>query len=393
MNLLTDVLQNYLPMLFIMLLLKSTLSLNNISAHTILLLLGGNHEHEPVDFAKAVDLSGKIKHFYYHTIEARGRSLSIPKEEHNKKFSHLIVDKNERKHFELLNSMADLPYPNSGSFGGLINGLPIICGGTFFGDVCLTFSPYGNSWSLLGYLPEARMLATATVIKHDYLFIIGGYTEEGVTNSTLAIHNGKIKYPTYLPFKVMSHCAVAVNNTHIFVAGGIDENDQILKSAWMLNVENGETVQLPMMIHPRACHVCGLIRKSDGHKQREAIVVAGGIGQPNGDLLQTDVFVLHSQIWIPGPEMPVGANGASGVTINDTLIVAGGKGSTSITELNVDRWQWIERKERLQKEMSLAVGLSTPKALFEHIKEEPKPRKLSTKLPIYSKISIPWIKC
>ncbi len=309
---------------------------------------------------EAVDLSGKIRHYQYEYVEARSGT-----------FSSILKD---NEHAKLLKKFNHLPFPNSGSVGALVKGLPIICGGVYFPKLCIGFDPWNNSWFKHATTQVTRFLSAGDTIKGKKIIVVGGYTEDGPTNTTEIVYaDGRVSFGEELPLGLMSHCAVAINETTVFIAGGIDADHELLNRAFIYDVVNGNLEEVAPMPHKRAAHVCGLIRKKDGNEYKEAVVVAGGFGETAGAFPYVDVYVLHNGAWVPGPELDAPAIGASAVQVNDSFIVVGGENSNMIHELHVDRWQWVERKETLKAPRSMMVAMAVSKSLLKEIHEDPPP--------------------
>lgn len=110
---------------------------------------------------------------------------------------------------------------------------------------------------------------TGQLIFNDWNFsdsqvwISGGVQQSGATattefmspDGTFSRSNDIPDGPLYL------HCTVAVNSSHVFFAGGREENDVIHNDAYLVDVSDGDNLvwnRVPPMSVGRAAHECGL---------------------------------------------------------------------------------------------------------------------------------------
>ena len=278
-------------------------------------------------------------------------------------------------------TLPDYPFPNSGAVGGLINGRPLVCGGSFLGQPCLTYSRSSRKWEKIGDLTYARIFAASAVINHNTLVVSGGFTKNGFTSTTELVVNGtKIKFGRDLKHPLVGHCMAALNDTHIFVAGGLkfDSLDrsmngsvEISMDAYIFNVVTGGCTDLPPMSKGRLVHTCSVIK---GRSKNMEVIVTGGIGAKQETMYSTEIYVVAANGWRTGPDLPKPLYGAAGVNFNRTMLVVGGassalvstsSGSHDIYEFNIYDDVWDVRKEKLKYDRSAMVAVVAPKALFQ----------------------------
>ena len=97
-----------------------------------------------------------------------------------------------------------------------------------------------------------------------------------------------------LPLRIMDHCLLRVNATHIFMAGGRTESYRQLNNAYLLDTNSGAWRRLPDMRQKRFDHACA---KLPGHEDK--ILVVGG---PKGTRERSEVLDLVSLEWGEGPK-------------------------------------------------------------------------------------------
>ena len=107
----------------------------------------------------------------------------------------------------------------------LINGDPLICGGSPETDRCYQLDT--KQWQEAPQLPSAREgLAMATT---DQTTFISGGSGGGLSNEVHQLKDGSWHSLSPLPIKVRYHCLVALNSTHLLNIGGYDSNRKVSK--------------------------------------------------------------------------------------------------------------------------------------------------------------------
>ena len=147
------------------------------------------------------------------------------------------------------------------------------------------------------------------------------------------------------------HCAVRVNTTHLFVAGGTASDSTIHAAAFLHDWAADTWTRLPDMAEPRAEHACGLA------SDPERIVVVGGVSEENVQLERTLIFDLAAMAWRQGPEIP--ARGfltySQSLPYGDSFVLVGGYGYESrqalgaIWRFKPETEQFVTLRERLAR--------------------------------------------
>ena len=114
-----------------------------------------------------------------------------------------------------------------------------------------------------------------------------------------------------MPTPLWKHCLLKINDTHLFMAGGAD-NEQRNANAYLLNIDAWVWTELPMMGWPRTGHGCALF---DSNK----VIVVGGfpafVFRPRSDILSLDTLT-----WSAGPFDPTIYNKVSLIPYADSLL-------------------------------------------------------------------------
>ena len=131
-----------------------------------------------------------------------------------------------------LNSAPSYPLKVHHAAGAtLINGDPLICGGMIPGKPGRTGKCYrlnANQWRGAPQLPSARW-GLAMTTTDETTFISGGWDGIRIFNDFHQLKGGSWLALTSLPIKVMYHCLVALNSTHLLNIGGYDSNRNVSK--------------------------------------------------------------------------------------------------------------------------------------------------------------------
>ena len=100
----------------------------------------------------------------------------------------------------------------------LSSGDPLICGGkSSVTDKCYQLNK--NEWREAPQLPSARY-AFAMTNTDSTIFISGGYTDGTYLNDLHLLNGGSWQPLSPMPIKVIQHCLVAINGTHLLNIGG-----------------------------------------------------------------------------------------------------------------------------------------------------------------------------
>lgn len=240
---------------------------------------------------------------------------------------------------------ADLPVPTSRMVAALINGTVTICGGeSDTGKALDACYEYVNStWNMAPFkLNEKRVAAAGVVLQNGTWLVLGGYS--GVDDRTEVLVNGRFSVGNPIPSRLVYHCALSINGSHIFVG-----EDSV---SFVVDVKKWNWVQVEGGAYfPN----CGMVKnKKNG---REIMMVSGN---------ETRVLDLGTLSWRDGPPVPGGTQHGATVQVGDTFLLTGGHGNDyaideHIWEYDPSGEKWIERNETLAKTRTrhAAVGLPT----------------------------------
>ena len=142
-----------------------------------------------------------------------------------------------------------------------------------------------------------------------------------------------------LPDRLSGHCLVKLNTTHLFLAGG--KNEEQSAASYLFSKETG-WVRQANMINARSFLSCVLL-------QDDLVVVAGG-SMWNGEAQKkTEFFNLGNLTWSAGPDLPVTMSGSKMIKIQGNKVFL--LGENKILQLKplelstVSWWRWTEVRE------------------------------------------------
>ena len=208
------------------------------------------------------------------------------------------------------NSCANLPsYPYSMRYGagGVINNVPIICGGYRSSgsprqtDSCYRFNKESNTWNLHCTMTSRRSQHAASVIQ-DALFISGGLEGSSLLASTEFIHaDGSVTSGPNLPVARYGHCMVTLHDSKVIIIGGYPSS--LNQNVLVFNQADNSYTTGPSMSYERRHSACTLFH-SDLHNGRPVVLAAGGYGQAtaevydytNSNQWQTSIHLIISDM-------------------------------------------------------------------------------------------------
>ena len=194
-----------------------------------------------------------------------------------------------------------------GGTGGMLGTIPVICGGGLgmgrYGAInnCLQ---YGRSQKIM--LKSRRSTHSSVGLNNSMLWIMGGLDDFGqpIDSTEFVTTEGAVNGPK-LPERVADHCSVHFpGNGNVYLIGGHSlsgNHNGNTNKVWVANPSNGFTfTQGPSLMTTRRYHSCGTM--SSGTKK--IIVAAGGMGNSldaGGELLASVEILdpLRNQ-WIAG---------------------------------------------------------------------------------------------
>ena len=175
-----------------------------------------------------------------------------------------------------------------GAFGGLIQNVPVICGGRglikvkYANQDSYEADTYEQDCFVIGepnktiMMTEKRYHAASIVLNQTTIWAVGGGNGRGYSNSTEFISFEKP--PTRgltLPFTSVGACMVQYEDSIYLIAGG--QNGYIFPSSktWIIDLHDNSLKEGPPLNTKRTHHSCGKMN-IDG---KVVIVVAGGLSR------------------------------------------------------------------------------------------------------------------
>ena len=277
-----------------------------------------------------------------------------------------------------------MPSNLDGTVSGHVEGQPMVCGGlksessdengfeqTVERDC---HSLKGNEWELqTGGLRCPRWGASSLMLDKDKMWVVGGNPDsssseeclDAPTSSEIFNSNlGEFELTETLPEPMIYHCTARIDENHIFMVNGYDENYEGISHAYVVDTSTKPMtfMPLPSLNKVRSQAACGIITyTSDTENENNlAIVVAGG-GFGN-DSRSTEIYKLSDtydteNTWEPGPILPRGfANGCQINSDVNGLILIGG-----FDEFGNVRSDLIQYNSNSEQFETLPGRLNTPR--------------------------------
>lgn len=179
--------------------------------------------------------------------------------------------------------LKSFPMPIYASGGGLLGGLPVICGGGGGGyamDECYSYDKASNSWILFANLLTGRKGVGAAIFK-GALWLTGGNDEnnQGLHSTEIIAPDGTVTYgpnlPNSLTYGLRGHCMAVLNKNKFMLVGGYWGGSP--KNTITYDGNSGTFSNGPSMIYKRYQFACSVFH-SKLHNGRKVLLVAGGEG-------------------------------------------------------------------------------------------------------------------
>ena len=202
-----------------------------------------------------------------------------------------------------------------------------LCGGTI-GSGCYVLE--GKTWSTGPNMIKERSSLSLNSVG-DTLIATGGSNSQTVEFYKDEEAHWQLAYWN-LTSDRYNHCAVTLSNTELILAGGGTPN---MAQVEKYNIETGEVVALPDLIHPTAGHACTL--------QGDSLVVSGGYDAAGYTINLVTKLSLTTLTWSNLPSLPVRRYGHNMALLNGALVVFGGNMNDNtyrqLAILNGTQWE------------------------------------------------------
>ena len=187
------------------------------------------------------------------------------------------------------NSFGDVETDRLRSVGGLLQNTPIVCGGSHDSSKGQSCRIFGKSQTVT--MTKSRFGAASVVLNSTTMWVMGGtsvgsnaYSPELSISSTEFITLDTAVSGPNLPFEVAYHCAVKLNESHIYVIGGY-VNKQETSDVYVFNpLDNFSYKYHSAMNYQRRLHGCAV-----AHVGESSIIVVAG-GYKNNYLDSVEIF-------------------------------------------------------------------------------------------------------
>jgi len=207
-------------------------------------------------------------------------------------------------------SLQSYPLRVAVSSGSVVNGSPIVCGGTtadgpgsqMFSE-CYTHDRSSNTWKLLTKMHTERAGHTSVVHKNA-LWVIGGLNEQErfLKSTEWVFLNGTVEKGPDLPEERGGHCMVDLRDGRFMIIGGLMDNPHGpphgTTNVLIYNSYDASFTYGPSLREARAQQACTLFQ-SPKHNQRWVVLVVGGRhysdeGDATSEVLD---FTVPNAVW------------------------------------------------------------------------------------------------
>ncbi|XP_059096839.1 kelch domain-containing protein 8A-like [Tigriopus californicus] len=209
----------------------------------------------------------------------------------------------------------------------------------------LQFDQSSQTWNKVNLTPLISLYTALVQISPSWIILIGGQESSA---STIIHADGSIIPGPNLPFQMMRHCAVGLNEEHIFIAGGFKNG--ISPSRETFELKWSEQIWVPQspMTSAQSSVTCDTFLDKDN---RLSILV----GQES-----FEIFIWTTRTWRPGPDMLLDCTWSQLIRFDGMLYLFGGKRvDNSIRKTNIYSFD-----ATLEKWNKIALELKTGRTSF-----------------------------
>ena len=183
-------------------------------------------------------------------------------------------------------NLPSYPFAMSSAAGGVVNGSPIICGGSTSNyetpDSCHRFDRNSNSWKLHSSMRYRRDSHASTVV-NNALFITGGFDGSSRLATTEYIYaNGTVQSGPNLPEARRGHCSVTLHDGKVMILGA-SYPSSLRRNVIIMDPADNSFSTGPSMSYKREHAACALFY-SPLHNGRPVVLAAGGSNQATAEV-------------------------------------------------------------------------------------------------------------
>ena len=195
------------------------------------------------------------------------------------------------------------PYPlqiNDASAGGVISGIPVICGGrTSNGEesACYGYNKNSQSWDFSVNMVISRMRPASAILDSGVLWVTGGYTSQNneyyLKSTEYIFVNGegnleRSNGPDLSEARI-AHCMVTLHDGIIMILGGSYLTGTSVMMTLTGDPDQGFSDESgPTLLFDRL-HAACVVFNSPLHGNRPVVIVAGGVSQVTAEILDYTV--------------------------------------------------------------------------------------------------------
>ena len=293
-----------------------------------------------------------------------------------------VVDLKSGKIF----SMAPLGRRTFGATGGLLDGLPVICGGS--NDKIHSIAK--DQSKFLGQLSVRRNHAASVVLSNNTLWVTGGFDQSGnsIKTTEIVTKDGQTSQGPDLPLALSSHAIVPLNSGAFILIGGNGNPYGVFENSATHFYEKKGWRPGPNLKKGRDGHTAGVL--TDRVSTIKYIVAVGGHGadssleyleypgssewmkgKPTHSSLDQLQLESHLCKYVLGTDLPKPLQSHGMVNYGTDLVVMGGYSSgsrsSSFYQLSVENgiFKWEKMKPELKIPRSDFVAMTIPDHLVD----------------------------
>ncbi|TRY74816.1 hypothetical protein TCAL_05662 [Tigriopus californicus] len=234
----------------------------------------------------------------------------------------------------------DFPHAMEGAVGAVVNGRVTVCGGRLTGQIyseCYQLDPQAQNWNSVTSPLLARTYAGSVVVPNLGWWVMGGVenlNNNAMTDATEVYDTALDQWNSgpKLPEKLSAFCAVQIDDSRTFIAGGNTVEDAYRYKTYMFDQKQPTWVQKAELIHPREAPACAVYKDNT----KLFVIIAGGYNNA-GEVSSAEIYDVELNKMAEGPPLPFPLAGARLINDGDNVILVGGQ-SKAIYQFSGTDW-------------------------------------------------------